>query len=146
MSLTGSTYQTTKPLKLKLTIMEDRQIKRRRKSIIDILQKHVGEGELRFSKTVSTTDEHGCPLQFNVVRMVHFLDPITESFEEHTLSCQMLDGSHERFVRLRGLSLEGLLEIVKLIIEDKATLYSISDNVPYSKAVDELKAVLQANS
>ena len=126
--------------------MEDRQIRRRKKAILDILQKYIVEDELRFSKTVITTDEHGMPVQFNVVRMKHFLDPITESFEEHILCCEMLNGSNGDFGRLRGLSLDALLEIAKLIIEDKATLYSITDSVPYSKDVAELKAVLQANS
>ena len=126
--------------------MEDRQIRRRKKVILDILQKYILEDELRFSKTVITTDEHGMPVQFNVVRMKHFIDPITESFEEHILCCEMLNGSNGGFVRLRGLSLDALLEIAKLIVEDKATLYSITDSVPYSKDVAELKAVLQANS
>ena len=126
--------------------MEDRQIRRRKKAILDILQKYIVEDELRFSKTVITTDEHGMPVQFNVVRMKHFLDPITESFEEHILCCEMLNGSNGDFCRLRGLSLDALLEIAKLIVEDKATLYSITDSVPYSKDVAELKAVLQANS
>ena len=121
--------------------MEDRQIRRRRKAILDILQKYIVEDELRFSKTVITTDEHGMPVQFNVVRMKHFIDPITESFEVHTLSCKMLDGSNECFVRLSELSLEALLEIVKLITEDKATLYSTTDNTQ----LDELKATLQAS-
>lgn len=126
--------------------MEDRQIRRRRKSILDILQKYIGEDELRLSKIIKTTDNHGRSVQFNILRMEHFLDPITESLEEHTLSCQMLDGENEHFVRLNGLSLEGLLEIAKLIIEDKATLYSITDDVPYSKDLDELKAAIQASS
>lgn len=121
--------------------MEDRQIRRRKKVILDILQKYIGEDELRLSKTVSTTDEHGMPVQFNVVRMKHFIDPITESFEEHILSCEMLDGSNEDFGRLRGLSLDALLEIAKLITEDKATLYSTTDNTQ----MDELKATLQAS-
>lgn len=121
--------------------MEDRQIRRRRKAIFDILQKYIGEDELRLSKTVSTTDEHGMPVQFNVVRMKHFIDPITESFEEHILSCEMLDGSNEDFSRLRGLSLEALLEIATLITEDKATLHSTIDNTQ----MDELKATLQAS-
>ena len=121
--------------------MEDRQIRRRKKLILDILQKYIGEDELRLSKTVSTTDEHGMPVQFNVVRMKHFIDPITESFEEHILSCEMLDGSNEDFGRLRGLSLDALLEIAKLITEDKATLYSTTDNTQ----MDELKATLQAS-
>ena len=126
--------------------MEDRKIRRHRKAILDILQKYIVEDELRFSKTVITTDEHGMPVQFNVVRMKHFIDPITESFEEHILCCEMLNGSNGDFGRLRGLSLDALLEIAKLIIEDKATLYSITDSVSYSKDVAELKAVLQANS
>ena len=126
--------------------MEDRKIRRHRKAILDILQKYIAEDELRFSKTVITTDEHGMPVQFNVVRMKHFIDPITESFEEHILCCEMLNGSNGDFGRLRGLSLDALLEIAKLIVEDKATLYSITDSVPYSKDVAELKAVLQANS
>lgn len=121
--------------------MEDRQIRRRKKVILDILQKYIGEDELRLSKTISTTDEHGMPVQFNVVRMKHFIDPITESFEEHILSCEMLDGSNEDFGRLRGLSLDALLEIAKLITEDKATLYSTTDNTQ----MDELKATLQAS-
>ena len=121
--------------------MEDRQIRRRKKVILDILQKYIGEDELRLSKTISTTDEHGMPVQFNVVRMKHFIDPITESFEEHILSCEMLDGSNENFGRLRGLSLDALLEIAKLITEDKATLYSTTDNTQ----MDELKATLQAS-
>ena len=121
--------------------MEDRQIRRRKKVILDILQKYIGEDELRLSKTISTTDEHGMPVQFNVVRMKHFIDPITESFEEHILSCEMLDGSNEDFGRLRGLSLDALLEIATLITEDKATLYSTTDNTQ----MDELKATLQAS-
>ena len=121
--------------------MVDRQIRRRKKVILDILQKYIGEDELRLSKTVSTTDEHGMPVQFNVVRMKHFIDPITESFEEHILSCEMLDGSNEDFGRLRGLSLDALLEIATLITEDKATLYSTTDNTQ----MDELKATLQAS-
>ena len=121
--------------------MEDRQIRRRKKVILDILQKYIGEDELRLSKTISTTDEHGMPVQFNVVRMKHFIDPITESFEEHILSCEMLDGSNEDFGRLRGLSLDALLEIATLIAEDKATLYSTTDNTQ----MDELKATLQAS-
>ncbi len=121
--------------------MEDRQIRRRKKVILDILQKYIGEDELRLPKTISTTDEHGMPVQFNVVRMKHFIDPITESFEEHILSCEMLDGSNEDFGRLRGLSLDALLEIAKLITEDKATLYSTTDNTQ----MDELKATLQAS-
>ena len=132
---------TTKIAQLKLTIMEDRKIRRHRKAILDILQKYIGEDELRLSKTVSTTDEHGMPVQFNVVRMKHFIDPITESFEEHILSCEMLDGSNEDFGRLRGLSLDALLEIATLITEDKATLYSTTDNTQ----MDELKATLQAS-
>ena len=146
MSLMRSTYQITKSLKYIITVMEDRQIRRRKKAILDILQKYIVEDELRFSKIVITTDEHGMPVQFNVVRMKHFIDPITESFEEHILCCEMLNGSNGDFGRLRGLSLDALLEIAKLIIEDKATLYSITDSVPYSKDVAELKAVLQANS
>ena len=121
--------------------MEDRQIRRRKKVILDILQKYIGEDELRLSKTISTTDEHGMLVQFNVVRMKHFIDPITESFEEHILSCEMLDGSNECFVRLSKLSLEALLEIVKLITEDKATLHSTIG----STQMDELKATLQAS-
>lgn len=121
--------------------MEDRQIRRRRKAIFDILQKYIGECDLTFSETIKNTDIYGRPALFNVVRMEHFLDPFTESFEEHTLSCQMLDGSNEHFVRLRELSLEALLEIVKLITEDKATLHSTTD----STQMDELKATLQAS-
>jgi len=120
--------------------MEDRQIRRRRKAVIDILQKYIGE-ELRFSETIRATDIYERPVLFNVVRMEHFLDPISESFEEHTLSCKMLDGSNECFVRLSELSLEALLEIVKLITEDKATLYSTIG----STQMDELKATLQAS-
>ena len=121
--------------------MEDRQIRRRRKIIFDILQKYIGECDLTFSEAIRDTDIYGRPVLFNVVRMEHFLDPLTESSEEHTLSCQMLDGSNEHFVRLRELSLEALLEIAKLITEDKATLHSITD----STQMDELKATLQAS-
>ena len=121
--------------------MEDRQIRRRRKAIFDILQKYIGECDLTFSETIRDTDIYGRPVLFNVVRMEHFLDPLTESLEEHTLSCQMLDGSNEHFVRLRELSLEALLEIVKLITEDKASLHSTTD----STQMDELKATLQAS-
>lgn len=121
--------------------MEDRQIRRRRKAILDILQKYIGEEELRFSEIVRATDIYERPVLFNVVRMEHFLDPITESFEEHTLSCRMLDGSNEHFVRLRELSLEALLETAKLITEDKATFYSITD----STQMDGLKATLKAS-
>ena len=121
--------------------MEDRKIRRHRKAILDILQKYIVEDELRFSKIVITTDEHGMPVQFNVVRMKHFIDPITESFEEHILCCEMLNGSNGDFCRLRGLSLDALLEIATLITEDKATLYSTTDNTQ----MDELKATLQAS-
>ena len=120
--------------------MEDRQIRRRRKAILDILQKYIRE-ELRFSETIRATDIYERPVVFNVVRMEHFLDPISESFEEHILSCEMLDGSNEDFGRLRGLSLDALLEIATLITEDKATLYSTTDNTQ----MDELKATLQAS-
>ena len=120
--------------------MEDRQIRRRRKAVLDILQKYIEE-ELRFSETIRAADIYERPVLFNVVRMEHFLDPITEGFEEHTLSCKMLDGSNERFVRLSELSLEALLEIIKLITEDKATLHSTIG----STQMDELKATLQAS-
>ena len=140
MSLIRSIYQTIKPLNIKSIIMEDRQIRRRKKVILDILQKYIGE-ELRFSETIRATDIYERPVLFNVVRMEHFLDPISESFEEHTLSCKMLDGSNECFVRLSELSLEALLEIVKLITEDKATLHSTIG----STQMDELKATLQAS-
>ena len=120
--------------------MEDRQIRRRRKAVLDILQKYIGE-ELRFLETIRATDIYERPVLFNVVRMKHFIDPITESFEEHILCCEMLNGSNEDFGRLRGLSLEALLEIATLITEDKATLYSTADNTQ----MDELKATLQAS-
>ena len=72
--------------------MEQRKIERRRKAILNIFLTHIEDGELRLLETIKTIDIYGRPVQFNVVRMQHFLDPITESFEEHTLSCKMLDG------------------------------------------------------
>jgi hypothetical protein len=75
--------------------------------------------------------------------MYAFLDPITESYIEQTLSCEMYNELDGGFVKANQLPLSTLLEVVNLIMEDKAVLYSLTDKLICSRGIDGLKAVLQ---
>jgi hypothetical protein len=120
-----------------------RQIEKCRKAIIATLQSYIEKGELRFPKVIKTKSIYGNTSQFNTIRMQTLEDPITESYVEHSLCCEMINDPDGEFVRLNQLPLTTLLEIVNLIKEDKAVLYSITDSIIYYRGIDGLKAALQ---
>jgi hypothetical protein len=139
----GDKYNAISKEKQNLLRGACRQAEKCRKAIVVILQSYIGKGELRFSKVIKTTTKYGKPFQFNTIRMYAFLDPITESYIEQTLSCEMYNELDGGFVKANQLPLSTLLEVVNLIMEDKAVLYSLTDKLICSRGIDELKAVLQ---
>lgn len=122
-----------------------RQIEKCRKAVVDELLSYVEKGALRFSNVINTTSIYGMPYQFNTICWCTFLDPITESYEEHTLMCKMFNEPETTFVRLQDLPLVTLMEIIDLIKAGDAVLCSTADNIIYYRGVDEPKAVLQAS-
>lgn len=122
-----------------------RQIEKCRKAVVDELLDYVGKGALRLSKVIHSTSIYGSPCRFDTISWCTFLDPITESYEEHTLMCNMFNGPETTFVWLRDLPLVTLMEIIDLIKADDAVLCSTADNIIYYRGIDEPKAVLQAS-
>lgn len=122
-----------------------RQIEKCRKTVVDELLSYVEKGALRLSKEINTTSIYGTPCQFNTICWCTFLDPVTESYEEHTLMCKMFNGPKTTFVWLKDLPLVTLMEIINLIEAGDAVLCSTADNIIYHRGIDESKATLQAS-
>lgn len=113
-----------------------------RKSIVATLMSYIEKGELKFSKVIKMT-KSGKPFRFNTIRMIGYVEPLTESYIERTLICKMHNEADGYVVKMNELPLTTLLEIVDLIMEDKAVLYSLTDKLICSRGIDELKSVLQ---
>ena len=113
-----------------------------RKSIVATLMSYIEKGELKFSKVIKTT-KYGKPFRFNTISMIGYVEPLTESYIERTLICKMHNEADGYVVTMNELPLTTLLEIVDLIMEDKAVLYSLTDKLICSRGIDELKSVLQ---
>ena len=119
-----------------------RQIEKCRKAVIAELQEFIEKGALRFSNVINTTSIYGSPYRFNTISWWTLIDPITESYEECALFCEMFNEPKAEPIRLRDLPLVTLLEIIDLIKAGDAVLCSTADNIIYYRGVDELKAEL----
>ena len=109
-----------------------------------IEKSYIGDGELRFLKSVRTVGGFDEKITFNVIRMQTFSD-IFEDDVEQALSCEMYDDFDGEYVKLANLPLSTLLEIIELIKKGKATLYSRKDCILDYRGVENLKKVMQAS-
>ena len=120
-------------------------IEKCRRELINIIQSYIGNGELRFSKSLRTKDSFDEKITFNVIRMQVFSDLFGEE-PEQALSCEMLDSfGDEEYIKLSNLPLTTLLEIIELIKDDRAVLYSRKECIIDYRGVEELKDVIQAS-
>lgn len=120
-------------------------IEKCRKAIIDIIQSYIGDGELRFSKRISTIADFDERFTFNVIRVQMFSDLFDECEPEQALSCEMLDEFDGEYVKLANLPLKTLLEIVELIRNDKAVLYSRKECIIDYQGTEYLKDTILAS-
>ena len=142
--ISGSKFNSASKAKKNSVYNSYKPIEKCRMALIDIIKAYIGDGELRFSKSLKTVGGFDDKIMFNVIRMQTFSD-IDEDNVEQALSCEMYDDFDGEYVKLANLPLSTLLEIIELIKKGKATLYSRKDCILNYRGVEDLKKVMQAS-